>query len=67
MLKEYLKPMLKSADKRKDLANRLELLYKTRCEADYASAFQPSSNDVSTAKKDAGFIVTTLDAFFSGE
>ena len=61
MLKEYLKPLLKSADTRKDLANRLELLYKARCEADYKSVFQPFRKDVDIARRDAGYIVTVID------
>ena len=53
MLRENLKLVLKSEDKRKDLANRLGLLYKMRCDADYVSVFQPAKELVAKARKDA--------------
>ena len=61
MLREYLRPVLKSTDKRKDLANRLKLLYKARCDADYVSVFLISDKVIETLLRDTYYIIKSID------
>lgn len=57
ILLDHLIPLVSSRDRRKDLANRLRELYKVRVVADYIGSVAFSEERVSSARKDAGYIV----------
>ena len=58
-LREQLEPLIASRDKRRDLASRLERLYKTRISADYMGSETIDIIKLNSARKDAGYILKT--------
>ena len=51
---------IRSEDVKRDIARRLRVSYKKRCEADYVSAAPFTPQDVISARKDSRYIVKTL-------
>jgi len=60
ILREQLETLIASRDQRRNLASRLERLYKTRISADYMGSEMIDALKLNFARKDAGYILKTI-------
>ena len=61
LINEQLEPFLKSRDKRKDLAKRLERLYKTRIIADYMADKSIRADSLRGVRRDSNYILKVAE------
>jgi uncharacterized protein (UPF0332 family) len=57
VIRDHLRPIVRSSHHRNDLASRLLKLYRTRVAADYVGSDPITSTTVEAARKDAGRII----------
>ncbi|HZP83600.1 MAG TPA: HEPN domain-containing protein [Chthonomonadaceae bacterium] len=61
LLEEHFEPLIRSKDRRQNLAYRLSELYKLRILADYRGSKRIDEKQMNAARRDAGYIVKVAE------
>ena len=65
LIRQQLGAVVRSRDKRSDLAKRLGVLYRMRLIADYSARTSITQENVDTVRRDAGYLVKAAERILS--